>query len=123
LWRFGSSVSEHGAKQRARYLRIFISAAQLCLSFTFCQPRILVIVAATSLSFRYSAGYGVQAITVFTAFQLNDNNWHQVYAERDRLESLLMIDEQSPSKVTHPANVAYRPFIFSSPMVVGRSML
>ena len=48
---------------------------------------------STAVSFRFSAGYGVQTVTVTKTVRLNDNLWHKVYAERNRKEALLQIDE------------------------------
>lgn len=45
------------------------------------------------MSFRFNAGYGVQAVTNEVPFILNDNQWHTVYAERNRKEALLQVDE------------------------------
>jgi len=53
------------------------------------------------MSFRFSAGYGVQAVTVETAFELNDDDWHNVYAERNRKEALLQIDQFSPVSINY----------------------
>ena len=52
--------------------------------------------ASTAMSFRFSAGYGVQALTVDKSFKLNDNEWHNVYAERNRKQALLQVDEFAP---------------------------
>lgn len=35
-------------------------------------------------------------MVVDTAFQLNDDEWHTVYAERNRKEALLQVDEFAP---------------------------
>lgn len=60
----------------------------------------LCFLASTSISFRFSAGYGVQAVTTETSFQLNDDEWHTVYAERNRLEAILQIDEFAPVRLS-----------------------
>ena len=64
------------------------------------------------MSFRFSAGYGVQAVTVETAFILNDNKWHTVYAERNRKQALLQVDEFEPV-----SSKSFKAFFFSFFMI------
>lgn len=65
----------------------------ICSIFDFIS---ISFAASTAVSFRFKAGYGIQAVTVDTSFKLNDNQWHTVYAERNRKEALLQVDEFSP---------------------------
>lgn len=73
------------------------------------------------MTFRFSAGYGVQAVVVDTAFVLNDDKWHTVYAERNRIEAILRVDEFAPvgtldlyyAKLSQLRNLCLKPFLSS----------
>jgi contactin associated protein-like 2 len=72
------------------------------------------------ISFRYSAGSGVEVISIETPFDLNDNEWHTVQIERNRKEARLNIDSISAG---NPEDLyAYRPFIFTSNLTVGAAV-
>ncbi len=72
------------------------------------------------IAFRYSAGSGVEVISIATPFDLNDNEWHTVRIERNRKEARLNIDSISAG---NPEDLsAYRPFMFTSNLTVGGSI-
>ncbi len=72
------------------------------------------------IAFRYSAGSGVEVISISTPFDLNDNEWHTVQIERNRKEARMNVDSISAG---NPEDLyAYRPFIFTSNLTIGASV-
>ena len=72
------------------------------------------------IAFRYSAGSGVQVISIATPFDLNDNEWHTVQIERNRKEARMNVDSISAG---NPEDLyAYRPFLFTSNLTIGASV-
>jgi contactin associated protein-like 2 len=72
------------------------------------------------IAFRYSAGSGVEVISITTPFDLNDNEWHTVQIERNRKEARMNVDSISEG---NPEDLyAYRPFIFTSNLTIGASV-
>lgn len=72
------------------------------------------------IAFRYSAGSGVEVISIATPFDLNDNEWHTVQIERNRKEARMNIDSISAG---NPEDLlAYRPFMFTSNLTIGASV-
>ena len=72
------------------------------------------------IAFRYSAGSGVEVISIATPFDLNDDEWHTVQVERNRKEARMNIDSISAG---NPEDLyAYRPFLFTSNLTIGASV-
>jgi contactin associated protein-like 2 len=72
------------------------------------------------IAFRYSAGSGVEVISIATPFDLNDNEWHTVQIERNRKEARMNVDSISAG---NPEDLyAYRPFLFTSNLTIGASV-
>ena len=44
------------------------------------------------MQLEYEAGKGPQAVTVETAYRLDDDNWHSVLVERNRKEAMVVVD-------------------------------
>ncbi|RNA34413.1 neurexin-4 isoform X2, partial [Brachionus plicatilis] len=75
---------------------------------------------AREIAFRYSAGSGVQLISIGTPFDLNDNEWHTVQLERNRKEARMNVDSISAGQ---PEDLnAYRPFMFTSNLTIGAAV-
>ncbi len=78
----------------------------------------LSIVNGKTIQFSYSAGNGLQQVSVEASYRLNDNNWHSVLVEKNKKEARLVIDGQLTNEQKVTTGV-YRPLHLTSHFVIG----
>ncbi|KAI3389290.1 hypothetical protein SNEBB_000026 [Seison nebaliae] len=68
---------------------------------------------------RFSAGHnaGVQVISIKTNYDLNDNEWHFVEMERNRIEARLRVDNHASTILEEQEQ--FRSFSFTSNLTIG----
>jgi contactin associated protein-like 2 len=76
------------------------------------------LISGDSIQFEFSAGKGIQGVTVETSYRLDDNRWHSVLIEKNRKEAMVVIDGAQKTQVPEPAGPV-RPFKLTSPLYIG----
>jgi len=76
------------------------------------------LISGDSIQFEFSAGKGVQGVTVETSYRLDDNTWHSVLIEKNRKEAMVVIDGAQKTHLPEPVGPV-RPFKLTSSLYVG----
>ena len=58
------------------------------------------LIGGNHVQLEYEAGKGPQAVTVETAYRLDDDNWHSVLVERNRKEAMVVVDGARKGQVS-----------------------
>nr|MBE5726668.1 neurexin IV [Cucujiformia] len=78
----------------------------------------LSIVSGNRLQFQYQAGSGPVAVVRETSYKLSNDEWHSVLVERNRKESMLVVDGALKAEVREPPG-PFRPLHLTSDLVIG----
>ena len=78
----------------------------------------LAIVNGKTIQFSYSAGNGLQQVSVEASYRLNDNNWHSVLIEKNKKEARLVIDGQLTNEHRNSGGLI-RPLHLTTHFVIG----
>ena len=76
------------------------------------------IIGGNHIQFEYESGKGPQAVTVETAYRLDDDNWHSVLVERNRKEAMVVVDGARKGQVKEPRGPV-RPMLLNNDLYVG----
>uniref|UniRef100_A0A8C7ZAE4 Contactin associated protein 2 n=1 Tax=Oryzias sinensis TaxID=183150 RepID=A0A8C7ZAE4_9TELE len=99
----------HGDTQGDEFITIIILHKVLHpLCFCLCFPS-----APETVSFSFDVGNGPVDLTVHSAAPLNDDQWHQVMAERNVKEAVLLLDQTYRTSRPAPAQGHTRLELFS----------
>ncbi|XP_018016939.1 neurexin-4 isoform X2 [Hyalella azteca] len=79
------------------------------------------IIGGLVLQFQYQAGAGPMAVTIETAYVLNDDTWHSVLVERNRKEARMIVDSGRKATVKEPPGPV-RALYLTSDFVVGSTV-
>lgn len=82
--------------------------------YLFAAPKVV--------SFSFDVGNGPVELTVHSASPLNDDQWHQVMAERNIKEAVLQLDQTYRASQLAPAQGHTRLELFSQ-LYVGKTQL
>lgn len=74
-----------------------------------------------TMQFSFSAGGGLQSVTVESAYRLSDNKWHSVLVERNKKEARIVVDGQLTNEIrSHTGPI--RPLHLTSHFVIGATV-
>merc|ERR1712079_522188 len=76
------------------------------------------LIGGNHVQLEYEAGKGPQAVTVETAYRLDDDNWHSVLVERNRKEAMVVVDGARKGQVKEPRGPV-RPMLLNNNLYVG----
>lgn len=79
------------------------------------------IIGGNTIQFQYQAGNGPRGLNVETSYSLNDNHWHSVSVERNRVEIRLVIDGSMKAEANEPPG-PFHTIHLTSETVVGATI-
>jgi len=76
------------------------------------------LIGGNHIQFEYDSGKGPQGVTVETAYRLDDDMWHTVLVEKNRKESMVVIDGARKGTMKEPRGPV-RPMLLDSGLFIG----
>jgi len=82
----------------------------------------LAIVNGKTIQFSFSAGNGIQQVSVEASYRLNDNIWHSISVEKNKKEARIVVDGQLTNEQRQSLGSIIRPLHLTSHFVLGATV-